>query len=222
MILIGLAMLTFAKLSSIQNPPNSESGRRLTSRATAALLYATADRKLPPNGKSLNITVDRPAVHLAVHLPGRQRTGRARRALLLRGMVVPTNTTVTLNIVSADVVHSWWVPELGGKFQAVPGYHNYTWFKVSKPGIYTRPVRAALRARPRAHDRDRQGGPAGAVRSLAGLPEAADRPSQRRGEGGARETEHPDRRRTGRKPLTRHPGDQHTQMATVRQPQSPR
>ena len=51
-------------------------------------------------------------------------------------MVVPTNTTVTLDIVSADVVHSWWIPELGGKFQAVPGYHNYTWFKISKPGIY--------------------------------------------------------------------------------------
>ena len=33
-------------------------------------------------------------------------------------------------------MHSWWVPELGGKFQAVPGYHNYTWFKVSKPGLF--------------------------------------------------------------------------------------
>ena len=51
-------------------------------------------------------------------------------------MVVPTDTTVSLNIVSEDVVHSWWIPELGGKFQAVPGYHNYTWFKISKPGIY--------------------------------------------------------------------------------------
>ena len=41
-------------------------------------------------------------------------------------MVVPTETTVTLDIVSADVIHSWWIPALGGKFQAVPGYHNYT------------------------------------------------------------------------------------------------
>jgi cytochrome c oxidase subunit 2 len=49
---------------------------------------------------------------------------------------VPTNTTVTLDITSEDVVHSWWIPELGGKFQAVPGYHNYAWFKVYKPGIY--------------------------------------------------------------------------------------
>jgi cytochrome c oxidase subunit II len=33
-------------------------------------------------------------------------------------------------------VHSWWIPQLGGKFQAVPGYHNYSWFKVEKPGVY--------------------------------------------------------------------------------------
>ena len=51
-------------------------------------------------------------------------------------MVVPTETTVSLDIVSSDVVHAWWIPELGGKFQAVPGYHNYTWFKIPKPGIY--------------------------------------------------------------------------------------
>ncbi len=51
-------------------------------------------------------------------------------------MVVPTDTTVTLDINSQDVVHSWWIPELGGKFQAVPGYTNHTWFKISKPGLY--------------------------------------------------------------------------------------
>jgi cytochrome c oxidase subunit 2 len=33
-------------------------------------------------------------------------------------------------------VHSWWVPQLGGKFQAVPGYHNYTWFEVEHPGVF--------------------------------------------------------------------------------------
>ena len=51
-------------------------------------------------------------------------------------LVVPTHTTVELDIVSSDVVHSWWIPELGGKFQAVPGYHNYTWMNIDKPGIY--------------------------------------------------------------------------------------
>ena len=51
-------------------------------------------------------------------------------------MVVPTNTTVILQINSADVIHSWWIPRLGGKADAVPGHNNYTWFKISKPGFY--------------------------------------------------------------------------------------
>src|SRR5262249_46506864 len=45
-------------------------------------------------------------------------------------MVVPSGVTVTLDIVSQDVAHSWWIPNLGGKFDAVPGYTNHTWFQV--------------------------------------------------------------------------------------------
>ena len=45
-------------------------------------------------------------------------------------MVVPTDTTVTLDINAQDVAHSWWIPKLGGKFDAVPGYTNHTWFKI--------------------------------------------------------------------------------------------
>jgi cytochrome c oxidase subunit 2 len=52
-------------------------------------------------------------------------------------LYVPTNTTVVLKVVSQDVVHSWWIPDLGGKVQAVPGYTNWTWFKIAKPGNYT-------------------------------------------------------------------------------------
>jgi cytochrome c oxidase subunit 2 len=45
-------------------------------------------------------------------------------------MVVPVDTTVTLEIKAQDVVHSWWIPELGGKMDAVPGHTNWTWFKI--------------------------------------------------------------------------------------------
>ena len=44
--------------------------------------------------------------------------------------------TVTLDIRSNDVQHSWWIPELGGKMDALPGYTNKTWFKVTEPGVY--------------------------------------------------------------------------------------
>jgi cytochrome c oxidase subunit 2 len=51
-------------------------------------------------------------------------------------LVVPTGTLVRLQITSKDVIHSWWVPDITGKTDAVPGYYNYTWFKISKPGVW--------------------------------------------------------------------------------------
>ncbi len=134
-ILVGLAVLTFTKLSSIQNPPNSGPGGAQLGEAES-LLYASNERKLPPNGKALEINViGRQYIWQFVY-PGANEPDGLGAPYSYEEMVVPTNTTISLNIVSSDVVHSWWVPELGGKFQAVPGYHNYTWFKVSKPGIF--------------------------------------------------------------------------------------
>ena len=135
-ILLALAVLTFAKLGSIRDPVNSgPEGANLVSDSGGRLL-ASADRKLPPNGKSLNITVvGRQFVWEYVY-PGATEPDGLGAPYSYEEMVVPTKTTVTLDVVSADVVHSWWVPALGGKVQAVPGYHNYTWFKIEKPGIY--------------------------------------------------------------------------------------
>jgi cytochrome c oxidase subunit II len=51
-------------------------------------------------------------------------------------MYVPINTTVTLDITASDVDHSWWIPKLGGKADAIPGHTNHTWFRISTPGTY--------------------------------------------------------------------------------------
>ena len=133
-ILIALAVLTFAKLSSIENPTNSSAaGDQL---AGGERLYASIDRKLPPNGKALNINViGRQYIWQFVY-PGASEPDGLGAPYAYEQMVVPTETTVTLDIVSDDVLHSWWIPALGGKFQALPGYHSYTWFRVKKPGVY--------------------------------------------------------------------------------------
>ena len=49
---------------------------------------------------------------------------------------VPVNRTVRVEIASRDVDHSWWIPELGGKFDAIPGQHTHTWFKADRVGTY--------------------------------------------------------------------------------------
>jgi len=50
-------------------------------------------------------------------------------------MVVPVGQTVILDITADDVAHSWWIPKLGGKMDAIPGYTNYTWFRIPPDAI---------------------------------------------------------------------------------------
>jgi cytochrome c oxidase subunit 2 len=49
---------------------------------------------------------------------------------------VPVDEVVELTVKSYDVVHSWWIPQLGGKIQAIPGRTNHIWFKADRAGTY--------------------------------------------------------------------------------------
>jgi cytochrome c oxidase subunit 2 len=51
-------------------------------------------------------------------------------------MHVPAGAVVDLKVVSPDVIHSWWIPALGGKIQAIPGRTNHTWFQATKQGSF--------------------------------------------------------------------------------------
>jgi cytochrome c oxidase subunit II len=51
-------------------------------------------------------------------------------------LVVPVDTSVQLDLVTTDVVHGWFVPELSGKFDAVPGKVNHVWFRADRIGDY--------------------------------------------------------------------------------------
>jgi len=51
-------------------------------------------------------------------------------------MVVPVGKKVRLLITGADVIHSWWVPQLGVKHDAIPGHVNESWFRADKVGTY--------------------------------------------------------------------------------------
>lgn len=51
-------------------------------------------------------------------------------------LVVPTGEKIRLLITSDDVIHSWWMPDFGGKTDGNPGFVNLTWIKVEEPGIY--------------------------------------------------------------------------------------
>src|SRR5690606_29618737 len=51
-------------------------------------------------------------------------------------LVVPVDTKIRFVITADDVIHSWWVPALGWKQDAVPGIVNEAWTEIREPGVY--------------------------------------------------------------------------------------
>ncbi len=51
-------------------------------------------------------------------------------------VVLPINTKIRILTTAADVIHAWWVPDLGWKRDAIPGYITDNWTNIKKPGIY--------------------------------------------------------------------------------------
>jgi cytochrome c oxidase subunit 2 len=128
LILVVLAAFTFAKLGDIRNPPNS--GPKGLQLADGVLVAEGPAKRLPPNGKSLNICINGQQYIWRYTYANDCANAPLSSPFSYQEMVVPVDTTVTLDINAQDVAHSWWIPKLGGKFDAVPGYTNHTWFKV--------------------------------------------------------------------------------------------
>jgi len=51
-------------------------------------------------------------------------------------LVLPANTKIKFLITADDVIHSWWVPALGWKRDAIPGFINEAWTEIMEPGVY--------------------------------------------------------------------------------------
>jgi cytochrome c oxidase subunit II len=128
-ILVVITVVTFVKLPSIITPPNTSAN---------GLLSASLSAPNPPNGKKITICVQG-RQFIWRYTYGAQCDNNAFNGKLpysYQKMYAPMNTTVVLVIQSTDVIHSWWVPSLGGKVDAVPGYTTYTWFKSPKKALF--------------------------------------------------------------------------------------
>jgi cytochrome c oxidase subunit II len=128
LILVMLATVTFVYLPGIKDPPASKAS---AIEAAEGSDYATINQKEPPGGNALEISVN------AQQYIWRYDYEDSKDQLFsFHTLYAPVNTTVTLKIYSSDVVHSWWVPKLGGKADAVPGHTNETWFRADEEGTY--------------------------------------------------------------------------------------
>jgi len=122
LILVVLATVTFVYLGRIENPPPSDPGGLQSLRSEQAALGQPGI----PGGKGLTIHVNGQQYLWRFDYPGDPQL------FSYHEMVVPTGTTIALTITSSDVAHSWWIPKLGGKADAIPGHTNETWFKIKR------------------------------------------------------------------------------------------
>jgi len=128
LILVMLATVTFIYLPGIKDPPASKASAIETAEGSD---YATINQKEPPGGNALHISVN------SQQYIWRYDYDDSKDQLFsFHTLYVPVNTTVTLTIYSSDVAHSWWVPKLGGKADAIPGHTNETWFRADEEGTY--------------------------------------------------------------------------------------
>jgi cytochrome c oxidase subunit 2 len=90
---------------------------------TLALLSDITDA--PAASESETITVEAHQFYWLFRYPNRTTS--------VNELVAPADTVVHLDVTApeGDVNHSWWVPRLGGKIDAIPGRTNETWFKAS-------------------------------------------------------------------------------------------
>jgi cytochrome c oxidase subunit II len=123
-IVVAITIITYIFLPDIRDPAASGP----PSVAEARGQYAAVNQPPPPGGEGIEIQVS-----------GQQYLWRYQypnQTFSFQEMVVPRDVTVVLKIKANDVVHSWWIPELGGKQDAVPGYTNETWFKATRNGVF--------------------------------------------------------------------------------------
>lgn len=60
----------------------------------------------------------------------------ARSFVTANEIHIPVGAPVRLKLIGGDVIHSFWVPQLAGKMDAIPGQTNETWIEASAPGVY--------------------------------------------------------------------------------------
>jgi cytochrome c oxidase subunit II len=106
-ILFVIAAFVFVKLPGIKNVPSASAGN--------------------PN--------------LVVEVTGTQFTWQFRYpngVVAFDTMRAPVGRTVELEVTAPDwdVIHSWWIPALAGKIDAIPGRVNTTWFKAQRTGVF--------------------------------------------------------------------------------------
>ncbi|MDQ0440078.1 cytochrome c oxidase subunit 2 [Kaistia dalseonensis] len=132
MILIAISVPSFSLLFAQEDPgrilKDYDPAKVLTVKATGLQWYWNYE--YPDNG---GVAFD------STMLQDSERTDPAKQPRLLavdNEMIVPVGTVVRMQVIGADVIHSFALPAFGIKIDAIPGRLNETWFQAEREGVY--------------------------------------------------------------------------------------
>jgi len=132
LILVGIAVPSFSLLFAEHDPARAITGydpakdRTMTIKATGNQWYWSFD--YPDNG---DISFDANMLQ-----ENERKPGDPRLLAVDNQLIVPTGVVVRMQVIGADVIHSFAVPAFGVKIDAIPGRLNETWFRVDHEGVY--------------------------------------------------------------------------------------
>jgi len=132
LILVGIAIPSFSLLFSEHDParvvPNYDPAKAVTIKATGSQWYWSYE--YPDNG---DVSFD------SNMLQDKERIDAVNQPRLLavdNPMIVPVGTVIRIQVIGTDVIHSFNIPSLGLKLDAIPGRLNEIWFLAEREGIY--------------------------------------------------------------------------------------
>ena len=96
-------------------------------------MVVTAAVSRPPKTPSLTIQVTGSQFWWSVRY---QTAAPARSFITANEIHIPVGVPVRIELSSADVIHSFWIPQLAGKMDVIPGQTNVSWLEADKPGHY--------------------------------------------------------------------------------------
>jgi cytochrome c oxidase subunit 2 len=135
LILVGIAVPSFSLLFAQHDPARAIPGYDpatdppLTIKATGNQWFWTYD--YPDND---DISFD--SLMLSEETLALDPDAGPRLLAVDNPLVVPVGRVVRMQVIGADVIHSFAVPAFGVKIDAIPGRHNETWFRVDREGMY--------------------------------------------------------------------------------------
>jgi cytochrome c oxidase subunit 2 len=96
-------------------------------------MVVTAAVSRPPRTPALTIQVTASQFWWSVRYPG---ATTARSFITANEIHIPVGQPVRIELSSADVIHSFWIPQLAGKMDVIPGQTNVSWLEADQLGSY--------------------------------------------------------------------------------------